>query len=157
MAQALLLFGAETWVLTQCMEQALGSFQSRFARRITRKHTGQGTDGSWDYPPLAEAMGGAGLEGIRKSFTRRQIIVVQYIATRPILDLCERAIRRLVVRLYRQWWEQDGIDLEGEKKRVAETTTISDLEEEEEVDMGRNEESGEEEEYQGTSGSSGEE
>ena len=30
-AQAVLLFGAETWVLTPRMERALGSFQHRFA------------------------------------------------------------------------------------------------------------------------------
>ena len=30
--QVLLLFGAETWVLTQRMEKALDSFQSRVAR-----------------------------------------------------------------------------------------------------------------------------
>ena len=45
-AQAVLLFGAETWVLTQRMERALDSFQHRVVRRITgRKLTIQG-DGS---------------------------------------------------------------------------------------------------------------
>ena len=33
--QAVLLFGAETWVLTTRMEKALESFQSRVARKIT--------------------------------------------------------------------------------------------------------------------------
>ena len=33
--QAVFLFGSETWVLTPCMEQSLGSFQHRFARQIT--------------------------------------------------------------------------------------------------------------------------
>ena len=63
-AQALLIFGAETWVLTQRMEKALDSFQSRVARRLTGKQPRQKTDGSWDYPPLAEVLGEAGLEGI---------------------------------------------------------------------------------------------
>ena len=70
-AQAVLLFGAETWVLTQRMERALDSFQSRVARSITGKHPRQRTYGIWYYPPLAEALGEAGLEGISKSFTRR--------------------------------------------------------------------------------------
>ena len=34
-AQAVLLFGAETWVLTQRMEKELDRFQSRVARRLT--------------------------------------------------------------------------------------------------------------------------
>ena len=33
--QAVLLFGAETWVLTPRMERALDSFQNRVARRLT--------------------------------------------------------------------------------------------------------------------------
>ena len=34
-SQAVLLFGAETWVLTPRMERALDSFQHRVARRLT--------------------------------------------------------------------------------------------------------------------------
>ena len=103
-AQAVLLFGEETWVLTQRMENALDIFQSRFARRITGKQPRRKTDGSWDYPPLAEALGEEGLEGMRKSITRRQNTVAQYIATRPILDLCDQATRRPGARVYRPWW-----------------------------------------------------
>ena len=46
--QAVLLFGAETWVLTTRMEKALDSFQSRVARRITGRQPRQNKDGSWD-------------------------------------------------------------------------------------------------------------
>ena len=35
--QAVLLFGSETWLLTEKMEKALDSFQSRVARKITGK------------------------------------------------------------------------------------------------------------------------
>ena len=51
-AQAVLLFGAETWVLTQRMDKALDRFQSRVKRRITGKQTRRKTDGSRDYLPL---------------------------------------------------------------------------------------------------------
>ena len=71
-AQVVLLFRAETWVLALRMERALDSFQHMVARRITRRQPWIQWDGSWDYPPLAEAMGEAGFEGIRKSVTRRQ-------------------------------------------------------------------------------------
>ena len=82
-------------------------------------------------------------------------MVAQYIATQPILELCERDTRRAGARLSWQWLEQDGIDLEGAKKRVAETTTISKSDWEQEADVESNEESGGEEESQGASGSSG--
>ena len=52
----------------------------------------------------------------------------QYIATRPILDLCERSVRRPGVLVSQRWWEQDGLDLEGAKKR-AEAAAESDGEE----------------------------
>ena len=45
--QAVLLFGAETWVLTPRMERSLGSFQNRFAQRIAGRHPRRRGDESW--------------------------------------------------------------------------------------------------------------
>ena len=45
--QAVLLFGAETWVLTPRMEQALRSFQHRATRRLTRRNHKSRGGGSW--------------------------------------------------------------------------------------------------------------
>ena len=104
-------------------------------------------DGIWAYPTLEEALGEEGYEGIRNSVTRRQNTVVQYIATRPILDLCERSTRRPGARVSRRWWEQAGIDLEGVKKRAA-------VEAEEATDSESDLDSGGEE-LSGASGSSG--
>ena len=93
-------------------------------------------------------MGEAGCEGIRKSVTRSKNTVVQYILTRPIMDLCERSTRRPGARLSWRWWEQSGIDLEGAKKRVAEAAPNSDSGSESDSDSGG-------EELSGASGSSG--
>ena len=41
--------------------------------------------------------------------------VVQYIATRPIMDICLAAKRRPGTRVEMRWWEQDDLDLEGMK------------------------------------------
>ena len=82
-------------------------------------------------------------------------MVAQYIATRPILDLCERATRRPGARVSPRWWEQAGIDLEGARKRAAESTTRSETESEEESDGEPNGVAGGgEEESQGARGSS---
>ena len=150
-----LLFGAETWVLTHRMEKALDRFQSRVARRLTGKHPWRRKDGSCDYPPLEEALGGAGIEGIRKSVTRRQNTVAQYIATQPIMELCERATLRPGVRVSWRCWEQEGIDLERSKKRAAEIATRSEPDSEEEADVESNGDLGGEEDSQGASWSSG--
>ena len=57
----------------------------------------------------------AGFEGIRKAITKRQNMVVQYIATRPILDLYERSTQRLGAWVSWRWWEQEGMYLEAAK------------------------------------------
>ena len=66
----------------------------------------------------------AGFEGIGTYITRRQNIIAQYIATQPIMDLCERSARRLGARVSQSWWYQDVIDLEGAKKRAAEAAEL---------------------------------
>ena len=58
-------------------------------------------------------MAEAGFEGIGTYVTRRQNKVVQHIATRTLLDLCERSARRPGAWVSRRWWEQDGLYLEG--------------------------------------------
>ena len=99
MVQAVLLFGAETWVLTPRIERSLERFLHGDARQITRKQPRRGRDGEWTYPPLKEAIREAGFEGIRNSITRRQNTVAQYIAKQQIMDLCERATQRLGERV----------------------------------------------------------
>ena len=69
-AQAVLLFRADTWVLTPRMERDLDIFQNRVARHITGRQPSRRGDWIWYYPPLAEAMGEADFEGIRKSVMR---------------------------------------------------------------------------------------
>ena len=98
-SQVVLLFGAETWVLTPRMERALDRFQHRVARRLDGRQPMRRGGGSWAYPPLEEAMVESGFEGIRKSVTSRHSTVTQYIATQPILDLCEQSTRRLGARV----------------------------------------------------------
>ena len=56
-----LLFGAESWVLTGKMEAALDAFQGRVARRMTGRMPRRGRDGKWQYLPLAGAIKDAGI------------------------------------------------------------------------------------------------
>ena len=60
----------------------------------------------------------AGFEGIGTYITRRQNMVAQYIATRPIMDHCEWSAWRPEARVSWRWWEQDGLDLEGANNRA---------------------------------------
>ena len=47
--------------------------------------------------------------------SRRQNTVAQFIATRPMIDLCLATKRRLGSRLSKQWYDQDILYLEGMK------------------------------------------
>ena len=87
--QQVLLFGAESWVLTGKMEAALDVFQGRVDRRLTGILPRRGRDGKWQYPPLAGATKDAGIVRARTSVLRRQNTVAKFVATRPILALCE--------------------------------------------------------------------
>ena len=62
----------------------------------------------------------AGLTDIRKSIANRQNTVTQYIATRPILDLCEGARAREGAKVPMRWWDQADIDWETAKSKGVE-------------------------------------
>ena len=54
-----------------------------------------------------------GLQEADNYISSRQNTVAQYIATRPIIDLCLAKKRRLGPIVSIWWWEQEGLDLEG--------------------------------------------
>ena len=56
---------------------------------------------------------------IRTSILRRQNTVVQCILTRPILGICEVAVRRPGARVPRRWWEQTEIDWKAAREKAA--------------------------------------
>ena len=68
----------------------------------------------------------AGIVRIRTSILWRQNTVAQFIAMRPIMDLCEGAVRRPGARVPRRWWEKTGIDLKGARENVAATEEAAD-------------------------------
>ena len=73
--QQVLLFGAETWVLTQKIESALDALQSRVARRLTGRQALRGRYGTWFYLSLAGVMKEAGVVRVRTSILWIQITV----------------------------------------------------------------------------------
>ena len=117
--QKVLLFGAETWVVSPRMERALSAFIHGAEIRITGRQPRRGRDEKCFYPSLEGAMKEAGLTDVRTSINRRQNTVAQYIFTRPILDLCEGAKQREGALLTMRWWDQTGIYWEKAKARGA--------------------------------------
>ena len=63
--QQVLLFGAETWVVTPKMERALSEFLHGAARRLAGRQLRREKDGDWHYPSLEGVMKEAGITDIR--------------------------------------------------------------------------------------------
>ena len=87
--QAILIFVAETWVVTPCMGTAMEGSQTQMAIRMTGHILRRTTDGMCKYTLVAAAMEAAGFLTMEENVRRRQNTVAQYIATRSLLDLCE--------------------------------------------------------------------
>ena len=121
----MLLLGSEMWVVTPKMERALSGFLHGAARRLTGRQARRAKNGEWYYPSLEGSMREAGLTDIRKSIANRHNTVAQYIATRPLLDLCEGARLREGAEVPMRWWNQAGIDRETAKSKRVETDSTS--------------------------------
>ena len=103
------------------MERALSGFQHGAASRLTGRQARRGENGEWYYPSLEGAMREVGLTDIWKSIANIQNTVAQYIATRPLLDLCEGDRAREGAKVPMRWWNQAYIDWETAKSMGVET------------------------------------
>ena len=89
--QAVLLYGSETWVVTDCNLRQLRSFHARVARYLTGRHMHPNADGTWFYPPTHEVLQEAGLETIDEYIKRRRHTVLEFVGPRPLYDVCRRS------------------------------------------------------------------
>ena len=67
----------------------MGGFHHREDFRLKGQKLREGSlDGRWVYPPMTERMSETGLHEVETYASYLQNKVTQYIATRPIIDLC---------------------------------------------------------------------
>ena len=84
------------------------------ARRIFGKMPRWRVEGTWEYPPLGDAMRAYGIKEIETYISRLNSMVVQYIATHPIMYLCldmgSRPVLQAPKRLgnRRAWYSHGG-------------------------------------------------
>ena len=108
--QAVLLFGSEMWVMSSRMGRDLGGgVQYRADRRIIGRKTQRLLEGSLEYHPFYAEMQEAGSEEVEAYVPRRQNMGTQYIATQPIMDLCEEMVRMPGMWFDKTLWEQEGL------------------------------------------------
>ena len=119
MIQAVLLFGAETWVVTPRMAKALGGFHTHVESRLTGQILRRTMDGTWKYTSSAAAREAAGFLAMEEYVRRNQNTSAQYIATRSLLYLCEGSERVPGAQVGMRWWEQEVIDLAGAREATS--------------------------------------
>ena len=101
--QSVLLYGAETWVLTDPLIRKLEAFHHGVARRITGSQARfcRATS-EWSAPPIAEVLERAGLLTIREYIGRRQTKAIEYI--RPIYQEATAARHSGSSTRCKFWW-----------------------------------------------------
>ena len=84
--------------------RALVGFHNRVARQITGNQTHRQHNRIWDYPPSGGSILETGLEEVEVNIPQRQSTVAHYIATRPIMDICEEEKQRPGLQVLKRWW-----------------------------------------------------
>ena len=87
--QAVLLYGAETWVVSERNMRKLKSFHHRCARAISGRNIRKLPDGSWITPRSRGTLREAGLWCVEKYIHRRKATLQKYAENRPILRACK--------------------------------------------------------------------
>jgi len=101
--QAVLLYGSESWVITDTILQMLTGFHHRIARRISALIPRR-TQNGWVYPPIEEALESAGLYTMEHYLQVRRNRVADYVASRPINELIREDVAPFPGTNPRNWW-----------------------------------------------------
>ena len=88
--QAMLIFGAETWVLTAEISQKLKGVHVGFLRQVTRKKTQRLGGNSYQKVPVDIALHASGIQPLNTHIDKRQAAVEECVELRPIFELCTK-------------------------------------------------------------------
>ena len=102
--QEVIIYRSDMWLMTPRIGRVLGGFHHRVARRMTGRQPRRGRCGTWVYPLLEDAMAEAGLLEVDTYLYHLQNIVLHFIATRPIMDLCLTDEWSPGSRVSKRWW-----------------------------------------------------
>jgi len=102
--QAVLLYGAETWSLTQPLLRRLCSFHHRCARYLARSPMTQKEDGTWVSPPSETVLEQAGLFTIEEYIARRLATILPFAQSQVIYGECHMASITQMAANHPRWW-----------------------------------------------------
>ena len=84
-----LLYGCETWVISDTIVKALEGFHHRIARGISKRHFRYfAEEDRWERPPIAPVLETVGLHPVKKYVSRRQRYLQEYSNGHPLVDEC---------------------------------------------------------------------
>jgi len=106
--QSVLLFGAETWVLSRSMDRKLQSFHHRCARFITGQHIRKNNDDTWTCPSSEGVLRDAGMWKIQEYIGRRRSTVMRYASDRDIYKQCVASTPLASCNMQLVWWLPPG-------------------------------------------------
>jgi hypothetical protein len=105
--QTVLLYGAESWVVSEAMLRDLKSFHHRCARYITKCHIRQDSDGTWICPPSAEVLEEVDLLPVQEYLKNRRDTIHKYISTTKLWQKCKDSKVLASNPNQKVWWEQE--------------------------------------------------
>jgi hypothetical protein len=103
--QAVLLYGSESWVLSERHWKDLRSFHNRCARHITGMHIRKNQDGTFTFPKTEEVLREAGLWSIEEYIQRRKDTIEKFAHGRPIYQQCIESTTLASNPNQLVWWE----------------------------------------------------
>ena len=109
-AQLLLLYNSDNWVVMGAMLKVLEGLHHRLTRHITGMMETRGAVGVSEYPSVMVSLEAAGLNHIMEYIRRLQAAITEKVACRPNYELCVEAEQRLGTRRSMIWWGQDVIN-----------------------------------------------
>ena len=109
--QSVLLYGCETWVISDRMKKTLEGFHTRAARRITGIMPRR-LGGEWVYPSTTTVLKKAGMFSMEHYIAVRRNKLVDHIATRPIGELINGIGRLSGSTTSRLFWHEQTFELD---------------------------------------------
>jgi len=102
--QAILLYGAETWTLTQPLLRLLHSFHHHCAQYLAQMVNSRNADGTWTTPASAAALEAAELFTIEEYIQHRVNTFLPFIQSRAIYWECHSSRATQAAATHPCWW-----------------------------------------------------
>ena len=103
--QAVLLYGAESWVITDRMWRAINSFHNRCTRYISGEHIRQKPNGEWDQPATKRVLEQCRLLTVEEYIAKRKETVKTFVENRPVYKACVESIPTASNANQKVWWD----------------------------------------------------